>query len=391
MKPHAWSRRDIRAFSLIEVLISIVILALGLLGLAAVFPAVVRQQRQASDGVQGASVLRSAQEFLRNNARLNEVSPANGFGIMADDSSLRRGWQVLSGDPSWANDGRWDVGSPAAGEIAIDASLGGVVFDRYTGEMMLGDASTFGIRVPLVERLSPRPFSGTGDPLFVWDMALRRIDNGVTNQPSNPASYEDDLIQVAIFVRRIDAAIRTPGDATVTEAILSYDAPLAQRRVPVAIDTQGRPTNDGRGTVGAGPNYSLVTTARIDFFDKARNQPVADAQVDATRIVLAGLAEAPAAIDALDGSQARAPFLATFGQKFVTWSGSVHEVVSVQQIDDDGVPNTRPIQVLTVTPPLSRDLLGYRSTLPDRLNVLFTPQPPAAVGVMLVSPTSGTN
>ena len=48
------SRRVIRAASA-------VVLAFGLLGLAAVFPAVVKQQTTAKDSVQGVSVLRSAE------------------------------------------------------------------------------------------------------------------------------------------------------------------------------------------------------------------------------------------------------------------------------------------------------------------------------------------
>lgn len=42
-----------RGFSLIEILVSILILALGLLGLGAVFPVVIREQRQATDNVLG--------------------------------------------------------------------------------------------------------------------------------------------------------------------------------------------------------------------------------------------------------------------------------------------------------------------------------------------------
>ena len=48
-----------KAFTLVEVLLGIIILAVGLLGLASVFPLVVRQQREAQDTVVGVSAARA--------------------------------------------------------------------------------------------------------------------------------------------------------------------------------------------------------------------------------------------------------------------------------------------------------------------------------------------
>lgn len=56
---------DRRAFSLIELLMSIMILAIGLISVAALFPAGIIQQQRAKDSIDGPSVARSAMESLR--------------------------------------------------------------------------------------------------------------------------------------------------------------------------------------------------------------------------------------------------------------------------------------------------------------------------------------
>jgi prepilin-type N-terminal cleavage/methylation domain-containing protein len=54
-----------RGFSLIEILVSILILALGLLGLGAVFPVVIREQRLASDNISGTIAGNNVRAVLR--------------------------------------------------------------------------------------------------------------------------------------------------------------------------------------------------------------------------------------------------------------------------------------------------------------------------------------
>lgn len=57
---HAHPVANARAFTLVEVLMAVLILAIGLLGLGAVLPMVVRQQRDSADGTFGTIAMRSA-------------------------------------------------------------------------------------------------------------------------------------------------------------------------------------------------------------------------------------------------------------------------------------------------------------------------------------------
>ena len=70
------------AFSLIEVMLGVLILALGLLGLAAVMPAVVAQQRNAANTTLGESAISSAKDYLARRGDLMRIgSSANPRGI----------------------------------------------------------------------------------------------------------------------------------------------------------------------------------------------------------------------------------------------------------------------------------------------------------------------
>ncbi|MEO0386082.1 MAG: prepilin-type N-terminal cleavage/methylation domain-containing protein [Pseudomonadota bacterium] len=66
-------RRLRRAFSLVEILFAIVVLSLGLLGIAAVFPVVITQQQRAQDVVGGAVAATAARGALGGNGAIAEL------------------------------------------------------------------------------------------------------------------------------------------------------------------------------------------------------------------------------------------------------------------------------------------------------------------------------
>ncbi|GJQ31037.1 MAG: hypothetical protein HBSAPP03_29210 [Phycisphaerae bacterium] len=362
------------AFSLIEVLISIVILALGLLGLAAVFPVVINQQRQASDAVQGVSLERSVEEYLERSATLNDrPDPSASLANPAN----RRGWTVLLAEPLWSNKGEWYVPDLDANALAAV----GLRLDPVSGWLFLGEGGGNTIPVPLGERLTPSAMTSASDPRFVWDIAARRIRGGAnaTSTTGDHDKWADDSIQVSVFIRRVDSAIRLRGTSSLAEAfgLVPMNIPSnANRRVPVAVDARGRPTSDGYGG-GTSPVYSPVRSFSYEF-------PAPEELA---------LPELPSGVDVIipdmtaNFDDAR-PFVAQVGQKFVDQRGQVHEVIEVYRstfVTPD--PLGRRDLRLRVNPPVPSTMLRDAEDMNNQgLRMLYTPQTPAAVTVTTIQP-----
>lgn len=383
-----------RGFSLIEVLVSVVVLALGLLGLAAVFPTVVRQQRLASDGVEGASLERSVREWVANHAGLNaKTTGAINVNTGLYDSSDLRGWLTLLGEPVWSPmvnqnfsqfptywsyQGQWMVPNTQGGNEGIN-------IERTTGDMLLGDAPTYddasaqfsgGVPIPLVERLIPTPDLGAGvAPRFVFDFAGRRIDIG-TQRASNPTNStfvnfasNDDQVEIAVFVRRIDSSIRVPQGSSLANVLLNRNLAPGQRRVPVAADAANRPTNDGQG-LPTGLQYSGLLLANFDLSDELSGQGV----VRSNRIVF----DPDAGVNQANDVLAVVGLLEQVGQKFVAPDGTVHTVRAILDTPIAG----QTVRTLVIEPGLSDRVLELAATDPNALRMVVSPQVPAAVFVV---------
>lgn len=385
-----------RGFSLIEVLVSVVVLALGLLGLAAVFPTVVRQQRLASDGVEGASLERSVREWVSNHAGLNSkvanAARPNAQGLFA--RADRRGWMTLLGEPGWSemintNSMQFPTYWSYQGEWVVPNTQGGseigINIDRATGNMLVGGAASYddasamfsgGVPIPLVERLIPTPDLAAGvTPRFVYDFAARRIDVGVQRaaNPNNTTfvniASNDDQIEIAVFVRRIDSSIRVPQGSSLANVLLSRNVTPAQRRVPVAADGANRPTNDGQG-LPTGLNYSGLHLANFDLSDVLAGQ----ASVRANRIVF----DPRSGVNQPDEVVTWVGLLEQVGQKFVAPDGTVHTVRALLDTPMSG----QTVRTLVIDPELSARVLELASTSPDSLRMVVAPQVPAAVFVV---------
>lgn len=331
-------RAAIRGFSLIEVMFAVFVLALGLLLLGALIPRTIDMQRDAVESTLALPAMDDAEAYIRTRPDLNRVfvGPSTpqtmGFGRVLFNST---GTGI---NTAFSEDFEWDVGE----EI-----------DRATGEMAVPDESRgtqTEVIIPVRDRLWPLVATGTTQPRFVWDFAMRRV----------PVKEMDPFrVQIAIFVRRVDPNVRVPPGLTLKQ-LLTDPNPLA---VPVAEDTLGRPTLTGVNETGA-PWYSRPRTVGAIF----------DPQF-------------PDRIEVANASKEDLQALMRAGQRVVDNLGNVYTVR--EALDQNGDPKTSTSgQVfLRVEPsvPSSVPLTGSTNPQPSPTEIhqlLFTPQIPLAVRVV---------
>lgn len=254
-------------FSLVEVLIAVVVLALGVLGLAAIFPAVIAQQRAASDIVQSRGVVKIAQAVLARSDSpgslpWSELEQDAIFSV--GDGTVNDGLGAADcGSQSyfglWEADWNWDSGSRDTvanmyrntgtipvygGRRCVITRSGNRTFRNLVDiHQPAGSPPPSESLVHVRERVIPSTYSGAS-PQFVWDVVARRA--------AGPVAIGGPL-QAAIFVRRIDPNLRLPSGKSLSDVLLPRTAPsitapaIRPERFPLAVDSEGRPVaDDGR-------------------------------------------------------------------------------------------------------------------------------------------------
>ena len=371
------SDRSRHAFTLIEVLIAILVLAIGMLGLGAIFPAVIIEQRNAFEVIEGANVASAAEAFISNREMVDFSLISDGFNrpITGGPSTVGPGPRFSH---EWVvpQDGMTNYGWTSPVPNFVDFSTG--LWSFNANDSSVNPTITIAknypetAQIPVFARLFPQPYSGK-DPRFVWDLALRR-------EASN------DRLQAAIFVRRIDARIRVPKDYTLSDVLTRDDVP-GGRKLPVAINADtGQPApDDGQ------PNkfHAAIQTLQVQvhpehldwlIFKNGRNQNI----------------------------NTSVGFAAKPGQKLLDNTGVIRTVVGVPTIDqNDPIRSdaTGQNRVVLVDPPFSvrnaggRDTdkarpTGLSSRLADPLwdderaswvrQVIFTPRIPVTIHVVTV-------
>jgi type II secretory pathway pseudopilin PulG len=317
-----------RAFSLVEVLIAVLVLALGLLGLGAVFPVVVRQQRIATQTTLGLSAREATKQILVNNENFRPGG---------------RGWAALR---EYVRDNGGRTGFWVS--VAVEPNTGNYIMDPAPGD------SGGPVVLPLSQRLHPLPFSSDSAPRFVWDIAAR------VTEPLNA----DSPMIVSIFLRPIDPGIRpgryenddgqiVPYSLVRTLAGSPPDISLANKRFPISVDDEGRPTFDGRNA-GSGGNYAVPIAAEATSpgVDKTPDE------IYVTRMLRKGT-DLDVAISVL----------AQPGQKFLDRNGYVYTVTGSTNLGDG--------KLILFTPTLVDADGDGRIEQAELSPILFVPQAPA--------------
>lgn len=330
--------RALAAFSLIEVLISVLVLALGMLGLGAMFPVIIRQQRQATDATLGTMAANAARLELENN------------GIFRGEPSLPAAAGGPVGDPTPPD--AWVVvyNDLYVKPIAIRSNLVAPVYDPATGIMRVGSSSDF-VQIPMGARLFPSPANSGAQPRYVWDLVYHYA--GVNR------------IEAFIIVRPIDPNIRLTPGLKLSDMLAPTDASgllLDPTRLAVSSNRTSRlPTLDGSisgATAYSTPVEMDVKRIRLDDSDtdpkNHRNRITLDPS-GATEIALAATA-------------------VRTGQRIIDKLGTIYTVV--------GIPKSGPAYTVLVDPPIPgtvefADLIGP---------VMFVPQTPASVTKVTIIP-----
>ncbi len=242
-RPPNTSRRR-GGFSLVEVLLGIFILGIGVIAVAALFPAGIAQQRQSVDDIIGPVVANNALSILRAKLKQEDFGTFEEFGaapplitIEGDWPWIRPGVAMADDSSTWWDDRGWydvfsdTVGSPMqttaefpSGYAGTTPTLHGIPYNLQIhhkpvsigqGERYYPTASAAAFVNPDV----PRP-----KPQYVWDCMFRR--------------YQGKIL-VAVFVYRVSVV----GGGSITYRVPPNPSNTALSPLPISIDLTQLGTN----------------------------------------------------------------------------------------------------------------------------------------------------
>ena len=322
-----------RAFSMIEILIAIVVLSIGLLGLAISLPATISIQRRGADATRAVTAASAAKAYIETRPDLNRLHTWEAAVGIEYPPRQPVGLGTLVEDTGWSKDFEWD--NDDSGEInTLDGQM----------DFFIQGPLAKHVYVNVADRLWPAPSTGMR-PEFVWDFVARRL-------PSRKAALGSPRIQLALFVRRIDPGIRTPPDATLYQVLTGQPTPPrpSDRRVPVAVrdnDIDVLPRMNGQG------EYARPFTLDVSYDD---------ADPDQIRI----MSNNPSKLDV-----ATRP-----GQRFVDNLGNVYRVLRSIEVNSNDI-------VVVVDPPVPSWVQRTTNTPQsyELFQIVLTPQIPITVEV----------
>lgn len=349
-----------RGFTLIEVLLGVLILGVGLLGLASVFPLVVKKQRDAQDLVLGISSVKGVDSVLRGHGGLNTKQTDRGWAklstalknVASKSASRRVQWSDVV--DAAANTPERIYGSiPQIGELRPEP--GSIVFWGSGGVSAI-TPDTVVLRTS--DRLIPQ---GPGaSPQYVWDIVPILAGPLPVPAPQFPA------IRAAIFVRRIDTGIRVPSGSSLTEVIASGSA------TAIAWNSARFPTFDGKTAGGGGYAGFFAVTASGAFERYGAGKNI----YNVVQFSSLGL------------ESAELTAIRQVGQQLVDTDGNIYTVVALPTEKDNVSYDSA--KSVVIAPPLSqeaaRSLQVGGGTNGVAIQFLVSPVIPASVEVTLIRP-----
>lgn len=355
-----------RAFTLIEVLIAVLILALGLLGLGAVFPVVIREQRIGQERLQGALALNSARATLAAMDFDRDLERRLGTGVLSNgffnELSRQRSFSQRQNlnNTNAVNFGGWTV--------ATNSTTSGATLT------LLAPSPTLVVEVPLSARLAPAADARLGRPQFVWDFAVQRVSR-LDNAGFNPGDFPPGAMRAAVFVRNIDPRIRVGASSLIAQLLSGASVPVGEN--PELVDPRRTPTLDGTGV------YSDLRTMWVQFLE-SNGQRFRD------RLYVDVRSMTPDQRVVLWESARRQ------GQRLVDNLGNIYTVIGSVGPDDAAAV---PAAFLVVEPPIPDTVRAAQAGTvavsqsgpafqPNEVirQVVFAPLPPVAVGLVELRP-----
>lgn len=395
--------RNHKAFTLLEILISVVVLAIGLVGVVAIFPAVIDLQRRAQDTVIGVAASTSAEaEILGSVVESESVEwvdwvdvygPFNAADRFPVIDILKRDIAISERDPrrpvgasNSTLDFLWDVNwegnrprNPDAVGLLEDTGTliigGGLASEPIMEGTNVRDLPAY--RISLADRLMPDGSTGA-DPRYVYDIVVRRVDVGIGVVPrgdrrryekSIPAERLSEIpIQISIFTRRIDRNIRLPRGVSLRDSLTGSGGVGANdRRFPLAVTREdlAKTVNNAK-TSDTSLVYSRPLEARFqgDGSSLSKSDPSISGfdLLDPNELRLASGIERDSVVQNLT----------KVGQKFVDNQGVVRTVTELHTREVGADTRT----LLVLDPPFSTNEYDVFQ------QIVFTPQVPVGVRVV---------
>ena len=232
-----------RGFSLIEVLLSVFILGIGVISIAALFPAGIAQQRQSVDDITGPIVAQNALAILRTKLRPADFGTFEEFGAGPPLFTIDGDWPWLRpafilNDPGFSS-GTIDIFNGTGAAAAIEAGIpSGIPYNtaRYaTSPIFVVTQQERYYPMRSLNSANPRP----PKPQYVWDCMFRRFQGKVMvaifvyrttivgggdvayRVPENPSNSDIPPMPINLSLTALwDTYGLTPGNTTEDDALI---------------------------------------------------------------------------------------------------------------------------------------------------------------------------